>query len=200
MGDGIDYLERMQSAAGRMSTLIRDLLLFSRISTQQDTTELVSLTEILHSVITDLELVIAETGAVVQVDPLPPLKGDISQLRQLFQNLLSNALKFRRVNTAPVIQVSIQTLVAKKLPPTVRPARPAMIYHCISVTDNGIGFDEKYTNRIFEVFQRLHGKSEFTGTGIGLAICEKVVVNHGGAITARSQPGTGATFSVYLPV
>ena len=200
LGDGIDYLDRMQSAAGRMAALIRDLLSFSRISTQRDTSASRILTQVVKTVVSDLELLIEETGAVVTIESLPKVLGDASQLGQLFQNLLSNALKFRRADTPPHIEVRAQIVAAKDLPPSVQPARTARIYHRIDVSDNGIGFDEKYVDRIFQVFQRLHGKNEFAGTGVGLAICEKVATNHGGVITASSQPGKGATFSVYLPI
>jgi PAS domain S-box-containing protein len=200
LGEGNDYLERMQSAARRMSILIRDLLTYSRISTQKDTQETVSLAHVVNLVLTNLELVIEETGATVQVEPLPAIRGDSLQLEQLFQNLLSNALKFRRSAIKPLIQVSTKTVAVGDLPLSVKTARSAETYLRIDVADNGIGFDEKYADRIFHVFQRLHGKSEFAGTGVGLAICEKVVTNHGGAIIASSQPGQGATFSVYLPL
>ncbi|ADB36221.1 ATP-binding protein [Spirosoma linguale] len=204
LGEGIDYLKRMQTAANRMSTLIRDLLSFSRITTRQEVTETVSLAETLSMVVLDLEVMIQETGAEMRIHPLPTVLGDRSQLIQLFQNLLSNALKFRRKSSAgvsvpPVVEVSAQLVNVSELPSTVRPTRSVAAYYRIDVTDNGIGFNEKYLDRIFQVFQRLHGKSEFQGTGIGLAICEKVVANHGGVITAQSQPGEGATFSVYLP-
>jgi signal transduction histidine kinase len=135
----------------------------------------------------------------VEISELPVIFGDPTQLGQLFQNLLSNALKFRREDVTPIISVRAQSVFAPDLPPSVRPARSTHQYYRIDVADNGIGFEEKYLDRMFEVFQRLHGKGEFSGTGIGLAICEKVVTNHGGAITASSQPGQGATFSVYLP-
>lgn len=200
LGEGIDYLERMQSAAGRMSTLIKDLLTFSRISTQRDSNELVALREVVQAAVNDLDLRIQETGAVVTVESLPTVQGDASQLGQLFQNLLSNALKFRKPDATPLIRVSAQEVTASQLPYLVKPTRPARSYHRINVADNGIGFDDKYVDRIFQVFQRLHGKNQYAGTGIGLAICEKVVANHGGAISAISQPGQGATFSVYLPV
>ncbi|GAB3883231.1 PAS domain-containing sensor histidine kinase [Spirosoma agri] len=200
LGDGIDYLERMQSSANRMSLFIKDLLSFSRISTRRDATELVSLTGIVAIVLADLELVINETNAIIDIDTLPVIKGDKSQLGQLFQNLLSNALKFHRDGVQPRIQVTAREMTASDLPPTVKPARAAKQYQCITISDNGIGFDEKYLDRIFQIFQRLHSKSNYSGTGIGLAICEKVVTNHGGAITASSQPGQGASFSVYLPV
>ncbi len=205
--EGRDYLERMQMAANRMSALIRDLLTYSRIAALHDRRRLVSLSTVVQAVLQDLDLLIADTGAVVEVDPLPEVLGDDVQLGQLFQNLLSNALKFSRANparssfpaTPPRVQIRVQPVLAKDLPKTITPALPAPLYYRIDVTDNGIGFEQKQASRIFQVFQRLHGKNEFSGTGIGLAICEKVVVNHGGAIRATSRPGHGATFSVYLP-
>ncbi|UFH53194.1 PAS domain S-box protein [Spirosoma sp. KNUC1025] len=198
IGEGLDYLERMQTAAGRMSLLIRDLLAFSRISTRQENVAVVSLNQVITDVLDDLEVAVKQTGAQIQVDKLPAIFGDASQLRQLFQNLLSNALKFQKAGRVPVIQIQTENVTASLLP--VKPARLAATYHRISVSDNGIGFDEKYLDRIFQVFQRLHGRNEYVGTGIGLAICEKVVANHGGVITAVSQPGQGATFLIYLPV
>ncbi|MVM41749.1 PAS domain S-box protein [Spirosoma sp. HMF3257] len=199
-GESSAYLERMQSAANRMSRLIRDLLSFSRISTQRDSSGVVSLSEVINSVLVDLDLRIQETGAVIVVEPLPVVSGDPLQLGQLFQNLLSNALKFRQAERTPRIELTVKRIAASDLPLLVRPARLTASYYQIDVTDNGIGFEQKYVDRIFQVFQRLHGKSEFEGTGIGLAICEKVVANHGGGITATSKPGQGATFSIYFPV
>ena len=205
IGGGADLLDRVQSAASRMSILIKDLLMFSRISTRQELTESVSLAQVVEAVLTDLEFAIQETGAVVETDVLPSVRGDSSQLGQLFQNLLSNALKFRRVLPSgnpitPRIRINVYQLTSSDLPPSVIPARTAEVYHRIDVLDNGIGFEQKYVDRIFQVFQRLHSKNEFAGTGIGLAICAKVATNHGGAITATSHPGQGATFSIYLPV
>lgn len=200
LGEGVDYLNRMQVASSRMSTLIRDLLAYSRVATQRDTSTLVSLTQVVQTVLTDLDLRIQETGAIVTLDPLPTIVGDSTQLGQLFLNLIGNALKFQQPDSPPRIQVTNRKVSADRLPAGVRPARISAAYHRIDVADNGIGFDEKYLDRIFEVFQRLHGKSQYAGTGIGLAICEKVVTNHGGAITAISQPSLGATFSIFLPV
>ncbi|GAB4024830.1 sensor histidine kinase [Spirosoma koreense] len=201
LGEGRTYLDRMQAAATRMSGLIRDLLSYSRIAALHDRRQLISLSAVVQTVLTDLELMIAETGATIEVDALPEVLGDSIQLGQLFQNLLNNALKFSRAGTAktPHIQIRVQTLLAKDLPAPVKPSLSASLYYRIDVIDNGIGFEQKHADRIFQVFQRLHGKNEFAGTGIGLAICEKVAFNHGGAIRATSQPGKGATFSVYLP-
>ncbi|AUD07611.1 PAS domain-containing sensor histidine kinase [Spirosoma pollinicola] len=199
LGEGADHLHRMQLAASRMSILIRDLLAYSRISTQQDTTLPVSLTRVVQTAVADLDLLIEETGATLQIDALPTIIGDASQLGQLFQNLLSNALKFRQANRAPHVQIRCQVVPASSLPTLLQPTRQTPAYYLIEVADNGIGFDEKYTQRIFQVFQRLHGKHKFAGTGIGLAICEKVVANHGGVIWAQSQLGQGATFRIYFP-
>ncbi len=198
-GEELGYLERIQVAARRMSMLIKDLLDFSRLTTRSATSAPVVLNQVIDDVLIDLELVLTETGARVEVDPLPVVAGDAGQLGQLFQNLLSNALKFRRPEVAPHIQIKSNRIVADQLPAGIKLSRDALAYYQIEVIDNGIGFDEKYVDRIFEVFQRLHGRKEYGGTGIGLAICEKVISQHGGAITARSQPGQGATFSVYLP-
>ncbi len=195
----MNYLERMQVAASRMSTLIRDLLNFSRISTQRNVDEPVQLNDVLTTVLGVLDLAITETNAQVQVDTLPALSGDAVQLGQLFQNLLSNAIKFRRADVPPQIRVSSQLVALDALPASIKPTRRMPVYARIEVADNGIGFDEKYLDRIFQVFQRLHGKSHYVGTGVGLAICEKVVTNHGGIITASSQPDQGTTFVIYLP-
>ncbi len=197
--EAVDYLERMQSAAGRMSTLIKDLLSYARISTRQDENQPVPLAQVVGNVLDDLQVSIAEAQATVQVDELPTVTGDAMQLGQLFQNLIGNALKFRRADTALYIRVQCRLVAAAAIPGTVRIARQTTAYYQIDVIDNGIGFEEKYLDRIFQVFQRLHSRREFSGTGIGLAICEKVVANHGGAITAASQLNHGTTFSVYLP-
>ncbi|GAB4031414.1 PAS domain S-box protein [Spirosoma jeollabukense] len=200
LGEGVDNLERMQSAASRMSQLIKDLLTFSRISTRQETTSPVHLNHVITGVLADLEVAITQAEARVRIGNLPTVLGDESQLRQLFQNLLSNALKFRKADVRPVIQIQVEQVGPNDIPESVRPIRPVPAYYSISVSDNGIGFDEKYIDRIFQVFQRLHSRTKYAGTGIGLAICEKVATNHGGAITAVSQLGQGATFIVYLPV
>ncbi|QKZ15111.1 PAS domain-containing protein [Spirosoma sp. KUDC1026] len=192
-------LQRMVDAGSRMSRLVSDLLTFSRIKTQQETFDEVSLQQIMARVLDTLDLAIDQAGAQVEIPVLPRIKGDATQLGQLFQNLLSNALKFRRAATAPLIVIRCEVVAASTLPQDVVPSRMSTHYYRIEVIDNGIGFESKYRDRIFRVFQRLHGKNEYAGTGIGLAICQRVVENHGGAITANSEPGLGATFSVFLP-
>ncbi len=202
--DGQIMLRRMQSAAGRMSQLIRDLLAYSRLSTEQDPYKPVSLQQIVDEIESDLELVIKEKKARLTVGdgrltPLPTLNGNPVQLRQLFQNLLSNALKFAKTDTVPQVSISARAITPDDVPTTV-PNRHKRSWVAIDIIDNGIGFDAKYQEQIFQLFERLHGRNEYTGTGIGLAVCRKVAENHGGTITARSQPGNGATFTVYLPM
>lgn len=198
---GQDMIRRMQGSAERMSMHIRDLLTYSRLATHRAPNEHVMMGDLLSRVLGDLAVRIQETGAVINVDDLPDVTGDQRQLEQLMINLLSNALKFRQADVAPVIRVFGQRVSASAVPFGVIPPENTSRYYAeINVTDNGIGFNEKYLDRIFQVFQRLHGKSEYMGTGVGLAICRKVADNHGGGITASSQPGGGATFRVYLPL
>jgi PAS domain S-box-containing protein len=185
---GLDYLERMNNAANRMRRLINDLLTFSRVTATVQPFARVDLSTVVRDVLGDLETAIEKTGASVTLGELPELDADPVQMRQLFQNLVSNALKFRREDVAPT--VAIRCTVDE-------PANRCELV----VEDNGIGFDEKYLDRIFQVFQRLHGRdSKYEGTGIGLAICRKIVERHGGTLEARSTPGKGATFTVSLPL
>jgi light-regulated signal transduction histidine kinase (bacteriophytochrome) len=185
LGEGIDYLKRMQGAASRMSTLIQDLLAFSRVSTQPNTRKDVDLSSIIADVVSDLEMRISDTGATVSVGKMPHVIADPTHMRQLFQNLIGNALKFHRPGVPPVVEVKAHT---------------SKQYHEIIVKDNGIGFDTKYLDRIFAVFQRLHGRDSYEGTGIGLAVCRKIVERYNGTITAESQKNSGSTFIVRLPV
>ncbi|HTL70787.1 MAG TPA: ATP-binding protein [Candidatus Eisenbacteria bacterium] len=182
-----DYFERMQGAAMRMRTLIDDLLNFSRVTVRESHFEEVDLGQVISEVLYDLEVRIKQTGAVVEVDPLPPIVANPSQMRQLFQNLISNAVKFAKKDEAPRIRVSWRRAVEGG-------------FFEIVVEDNGIGFEEKYLDRIFKPFQRLHARTEFEGTGIGLAICQKILQRHGGHITARSAPGRGSSFVIGLPL
>ncbi|PSB23224.1 PAS domain-containing sensor histidine kinase [filamentous cyanobacterium CCP2] len=204
--EGLDYLRRMQNAAHRMQTLINDLLTFSRITTEAKPFVQVNLTNILHDVLSDLEITIQQTSACIAITELPTIEADPTQMRQLFQNLISNAIKFHKPNIPPQIKLSSFLLFSF---PSVRAdanfeiladSSPHAAQCQIQFTDNGIGFDETYLDRIFTMFQRLHGRSEFEGTGMGLAICRKIVERHGGQITARSTLGQGTTFTVTLPI
>jgi len=183
-----DYLDRILSSATRMRTLINDLLSFSRVATRAQPFKPVQLAVIAKEVVGDLEGRLQQTQGQVELGELPEIEADPTQMRQLFQNLIGNALKFHRDGVPPVVRVSAAQ--SESLPENVT----------LTVADNGIGFEEQYLDRIFEVFQRLHGRNEFEGTGIGLAICRKIVERHGGSITARSKPGDGSTFLVTLPV
>jgi len=195
---GRDYLERMQNAASRMQTLINDLLLFSRVTTKAQPFVEVDLSQITHEVISDLEIRLEQLNGRVEIGDLPVIDADPLQMRQLLQNLIGNALKFHRPNEPPVVKVFARPVeeLGQAQAESSLPSGLCRIY----VEDNGIGFEEKYLDRIFSVFQRLHGRSEYEGTGVGLAICRKIADRHGGSITARSTPGEGTTFIVTLPV
>jgi signal transduction histidine kinase len=196
---GLDYLNRMESAAARMQTLINDLLTFSRVTTRAQPFSQVNLATLVQVVLLDLEVKIGEVNGRVHVGDLPTIEAEPTQMRQLLQNLLSNALKFHRKDVPPVVNISGEYLAAA--PNNLRrEAVPGAAYCRIIVADNGIGFEEKYIDRIFTVFQRLHRRSKYEGTGVGLALCRKIVERHQGTITATSQVGRGATFIVTLPV
>lgn len=200
LGDqGADLIRRMQSAAGRMSVLIRDLLMYSRIASYKEAFGQIDLNQVLTEVKDDLEAIITDKKAVIKADPLPIIQGSALQLRQLFQNLLSNSLKFNRANVPPVIEIRTQIRSGSGLVSLPDSDKKASAYAAITVSDNGIGFDPAQAERIFHVFQRLHGRSEYNGTGIGLAIVQKVIENHHGSIQATAVPGEGATFTVVLP-
>lgn len=186
LGEGTEYLERMQNAASRMTTLIQDLLAFSRVSTRERVTESIDLNKIVRDVVVDLEWRIEELDGTVEVGDLPVVVADGTHMRQIFQNLIGNALKFHRADVAPVVKLSV-----------CESDDPAMFTVCVE--DNGIGFDERYLDRIFSVFQRLHGKDEYEGTGIGLAVVRKIVEQYGGTITATSKKNVGSIFKVSFP-
>ncbi len=196
---GTDLIQRMQSATGRMQVLIRDLLAYSRVVSKYDPLGILNLNQLVADVALDLETIIQEKQAILTIEPLPELRGDALQWRQLIQNLLSNALKFTRPGVQPAIQIRCHVVRGQDVP-AVPPGQKRQKFYCIEVVDNGIGFDPKYADRIFQVFQRLHGRSQYAGTGIGLAIVQKVVENHKGCIIAEGQPGQGATFKILLPI
>ncbi len=187
--EGIDYLERMQRAAHRMHVLINDLLTFSRVTSKGQPFVPTDLGQIAREVLSDLEVRIEQTGGRVEVGALPALDADPLQMRQLLQNLIGNALKFHRDGEHPHVTVS-GSVIRDGGPPRAR----------IVVADDGIGFDMKYLDRIFTPFQRLHGRLEYEGTGMGLAVCRRIVERHGGTLTAESAPGEGARFLITLPV
>jgi two-component system, OmpR family, phosphate regulon sensor histidine kinase PhoR len=195
--EGRQSLERMQSAARRMGALITGLLAYSRVSTQTRPFESISLKEVALEVLSDLEVALTQSGGNVTVGDLPTIEADPLQMRQLLQNLIANALKFHREGVPPQVTVSAEVLPAEAAgrgtPP--QPTRCRLI-----IADNGIGFETRFTDRIFEVFQRLHDRESYEGTGIGLAICRKIVERHGGTIDATGTPGVGAAFTITMPL
>ncbi|MEA1950922.1 MAG: ATP-binding protein, partial [Planctomycetota bacterium] len=202
-GDAMDdtgrqCLGRMQSAATRMQALIKGLLSLSRITTRAAEFAPVDLGKVAREVVSDLEIKIEQTAARIEVSKLPTIQADALQMRQLLQNLIGNALKFHRENEPPVVEIDAG-LVRDKQNRPVSGLRTNEQCRLV-VRDNGIGFDEKYLDRIFDVFQRLHTRDAHEGTGIGLAICRRIVERHGGKITAQSAPDQGAKFVILLPV
>ncbi|GAA4458354.1 hypothetical protein GCM10023189_30460 [Nibrella saemangeumensis] len=201
---GLDLLRRLRISTSRMNHLVQDLLTYSQATNAQTTFQPVDLNVLIQGVLTDLDVMIHETKAQVKIGSLPQLPGDPMQLAQLWQNLLVNALKFRRADVTPVIRVTCQRLPAGVYPadlafPLVNlPATPPIWWE-ISVQDNGIGFPIQYKERIFQVFQQLHSRGQYDGTGVGLAICRRVAENHNGAIGVDTEPGAGTTFRIYLP-
>ncbi|HKA08519.1 MAG TPA: PAS domain S-box protein, partial [Gemmataceae bacterium] len=194
--DGQEYVDRMKDSATRMRALIDDLLTFSRVTTKGQPFAPVDLTPLVNDILSDLEMRIAQTGGKVDVGELPTLEADPMQMRQLFQNLIANALKFHKPGVSPAVTVRAVSWLTWS---GDGPPAPHGAGYRITVADNGIGFDPAYADRVFEVFQRLHGRGEYEGTGIGLAICRKIVQRHSGSIVAQSRPGEGATFIIDLP-
>jgi len=198
----LDCLKRLNTSVARMRIFINDLLNYSRITSLLDINETVNLNAIFKLIIEDLELRIASKKAIINIEPLDEISGNNTQLRQLFQNLISNALKFSD-KPFPEINIKGKYFSDEELNKQnwVKDFNAKYKkYYCIFVKDNGIGFDLEYLKQVFIIFQRLHGRSEYEGTGIGLAICKRIVENHGGFITAESELEKGATFIVCLPV
>ncbi len=181
---GKEYLNRVLGATDRMQSLIRALLEYSRVSTRGEEYSLVDLYEVVGEVLSDLEVRIDSSGAKIEIGELPSVKADPTQMRQLLQNLIGNALKFQKTGETPLVRIH----------GTVSDGETG-----ICVEDNGIGFEEQYIDRIFAPFQRLHGREQYEGTGMGLAICKKIAERHGGTISAKSRPGMGAAFEIRLP-
>lgn len=183
---GKDYIERMQNASSRMQNLINDLLSFSRITTKAQPFRQINLNKVLNEVLVDIETIIEKAKAKLDIGNLMDIEADPTQMRQLFQNLISNACKFRKKGESLQIKIYCNQL----------PDKNAIE---ISIEDNGIGFNEKYADRIFNVFQRLEGR-EYEGSGIGLAICKKIAIRHNGTITVKSKDGIGTIFTITLPL
>jgi signal transduction histidine kinase len=181
-----DYLDRMRSAAIRMQNMVEELLKLSRLTTQPRTFVRVNLDQVASEVISDLDVQINQASGTVEVEPLPTVIGDLLLVRQLFQNLIGNALKFHTPGVPPRIKVYAQLLPENAVQ--------------VSVEDNGIGFNMEDAERIFQPFQRLLSRNQYEGNGMGLAICKKIVERHGGTITAVSKLGEGSTFRVTLPL
>jgi len=187
-GTARDYVGRMQKAAARMELLLDSLLSYSRLNSSRQVFSLVDLSDAVRDALSNLEIRLKETGGSVEIGALPMVEADSSQIGQVFQNLIGNALKFCNGTERPCVRIYT--------PPACDPGSGV---HEICVEDNGIGFNEEYLDRIFMPFQRLHGRSEYNGVGMGLAICKKILERHGGAITAKSKEGEGSTFIVTLP-
>ncbi len=191
-----DYLTRMQNAANRMRSLIQDLLEYSRITTRVRPFTPVDLTTTIQGVMSDLTVRLEESGGHVEIGELPAIEADATQMRQLFQNLIGNALKFHRAGVPPLVKIYLQA----EAPNSGGPKDGEEHVVRIIVEDNGIGFDEKFVDRIFTPFERLHNQRDYSGTGIGLAICRKIAERHGGSLSAKSVQGQGSKFLIVLPI
>jgi signal transduction histidine kinase len=190
------YLVKISQAALRMSLLIKDVLSYSRLTIADEKFIKVDLNELIHSVLEDFELMIEQRRAKIEIENMLPVKGLSLQLLQLFSNLLSNSLKF--CERDPIITIRSEK-VEKKNARRIRELSNQYNYVKITFTDNGIGFDQQYADKIFTIFQRLNHRKLYAGTGIGLALCKRIVENHRGAIFASSSLDCGATFEIYLP-
>lgn len=194
--NALSYMERIVGSSERMARLINDLLNYSRLS-GVSINEITDFNKIIQEILVDLELMIVERDAVITVEKMPQIEAVPGQIRQVFQNIISNALKFSRKDISP--QIHITADIVTDLNPDSA-AFEGGHYCRIVIRDNGIGFNEKYLSKIFTIFQRLHTSDLYEGTGIGLAIAKKVIDKHGGLITARSREGEGATFIIVLPL
>jgi signal transduction histidine kinase len=201
IGDsGADLITRMQSAAARMGTLIDDLLTYSRASVKPNDLTVIDANKVLDGVLLDLERAIQQQKAIIRKDKLLPVVGKETQIGQIFLNLISNALKFHKPDQRPEIAITSDTTKGKESGVRVSPEDLEKDFQLIRISDNGIGFDNTYKDRIFQIFQRLNNRSDFPGSGVGLSIVKKVLENHGGYIDANAEPGKGAEFSILLPL
>lgn len=193
------YFDRMEHASHRMSTLVEDLLAYSQVTTGVPDVETTELKQTIANVLEDLELEVQETKARITVGPLPVINGNKRQMQQLFQNLISNALKYKKPGVPPEITIASVMIKGKEVKTNLPSGESDRMFHLIKIEDNGVGFQQKDAERIFNVFTRLHSGVEYRGTGVGLSIVQKVVENHRGYVWAESQPGEGATFNILLP-
>jgi light-regulated signal transduction histidine kinase (bacteriophytochrome) len=193
----VRYLEKIIGSANRMKTLIVDVLNYSRLSSNNRDFIITDLYELVKDLLEDFELLIMEKQARIKYAQLPALQVNRGQMRQVFQNLISNALKFSKKDTVPLIEIEASLIATKSFKAK---QKPNGAYCKLTVTDNGIGFDEKYKPNIFSLFERLHTKDQYEGTGIGLAITKKIVEKHHGLIDVKSQEGMGTQFIIVLPV
>ena len=191
------YLDKIVDSSGRMKNLIVDILNYSRLSANITRIENIDLNELVNEIIEDFELIISEKKAIIQVNELPKLNAKRGQVRQVFQNIISNALKFSKPGETPLIEIFSKRINNKSFDAEENSTGPFCL---ISIKDNGIGFDEKYVSNIFDLFERLHSKDKYEGTGIGLAIAKKIIEKHQGLITATSKTGNGAEFKIILPI
>lgn len=194
---GVEYFEKIKVATHRMRALIDDLLLFSGTTKGEKIFENTNLNELIETAQQELSEIISEKNAKIVSDDLPSLEVISTQIQQLFLNLIGNSLKYNKISVSPVVKIKYEKIIAKDEPRLK--IDTDQIFHKISFEDNGLGFDQQYSEKIFALFHRLHNSSEYSGTGIGLAICKKIVENHNGYIFADGQIDIGATFTVYLP-
>lgn len=194
-----DYVTKIISAVNRMNALIDDVLTFSKVSSVKPSEHsVVDLNEPLQQALDSLEDEIAHSGAVIEYESLPELFGNKLQFSQLLENLIHNAVKFQPENQRPVVKITAQFVAGNEISSPMADTRKR--YLCLSVSDNGIGFESEYTEKIFHMFQRLHGRTEYPGTGMGLALCKRIVENHQGFIVAKGTLGNGSTFTCYFPI
>jgi two-component system CheB/CheR fusion protein len=197
--EGQKLINKIHASSERMSVLIQDVLNFSRIDDLKNVFIKSNINDILHNVLVDFSLLITEKGAVIKRENLPVIEVIPFQINQLFYNLISNSLKFSRPDVQPVIRITARVMLAEEVR-VYTMLNQGLSYCEILFEDNGIGFDEKYKEKVFQIFQRLHTTQQFPGTGIGLALCKKIALNHNGEIFARARENIGAAFQIILPL
>ena len=198
--EGLKILDRLVTSSLRMRLLVDDLLEYSQVSLFKSIPEAIDLNKKLAMVLADVDLEMEEKQAIINIATLPTISGHSRQLQQLFQNIISNALKYSKTDRQPVIHISADQVKGHEISQQMNAGDEQKDFYKIEITDNGIGFEQKYADKIFRVFQRLHTRTDYPGSGIGLSIVKKVIENHHGYITVMSQPDVGSVFSIYLPV